>query len=330
MENKQKINTNTKNITYSIGISVLFMAISFILLVLDSKSAAADMVVSIKPQTYLSDNVVTVGDVFTNAGEHTNHVLAPAPAAGEVMELGLYDLQRIAQAFNLKWVPSNRHESVVLQRAIHEVEKSEIALLIEEALKNETGAEHIEIDTETVLPRLMINGTEKPVLSADKVDFNPVTERFEVTVHISGENGQSETTKIKGRIHRLIEVPVLTENLRKGDIIRKHHIQYTMMRHDSLMQNYALNTEDVVGMTPRRSLIAERPIRISDVEKPRLINKGDMITMTLQNGPMSLSAKGRAMDAGAIDDVIRVMNTSSNRIIEARVNGPHQAHVTSH
>jgi flagella basal body P-ring formation protein FlgA len=186
--------------------------------------------------------------------------------------------------------------------------------------------ENIEIDLETVLPRLTVNGLEKPVLSADAVKFNPADESFRITVNINGTNGPAESITVKGRIHRLIEVPVLNENLRQGDIIRKHHIEYSTIRAAELAQTYVLDSATAIGMTPRRSIISDRPIRINDLEKPRLINKGDMITMILKNGALSLTVKGKALDAGAKGDVIRVMNTASRRIIEAKVEN--QQHVT--
>jgi flagella basal body P-ring formation protein FlgA len=320
LENIQKPATSLTGIGYTIALAIICMGVSFMLLIIDTAEARAGIPVSIQTETYLSDNVITVGDVFKNAGTHTNHVLAPAPAIGESMVLGIYDLQRIAQAFDLEWIPANRHQKVVLQRAVSEVEKSEIALLIEEALKNETGMENIEIDLETVLPRLTVNGLEKPVLSADAVKFNPADESFRITVNINGTNGPAESIAVKGRIHRLIEVPVLNENLRQGDIIRKHHIEYSTIRAVELAQTYVLDSATAIGMTPRRSIISDRPIRINDLEKPRLINKGDMITMILKNGALSLTVKGKALDAGAKGDVIRVMNTTSRRTIEAKIN----------
>ncbi|MGM0422716.1 MAG: flagellar basal body P-ring formation chaperone FlgA [Pseudomonadota bacterium] len=329
LDNTQKPTTSLKGIGYTIALAMICMGISFTLLILDSATAKAESPVSLQTETYLSDKVITVGDVFKNAGPHTNHVLAPAPEVGETMVLGLYDLQRIAQAFDLDWTPDSRHQEVVLQRAVSEVEKSEVALLIEEALKNKTGTENIEIDLETVLPRLTVNGLEKPVLSAEAVKFNAADETFEVTVHINGTEDSTESITVKGRVHRLIDIPVLNENLRKGDIIREHHIEYSKMRAAELAQSYVLDSKDAVGMTPRRSIISDRPIRINDLEKPRLVNKGDMITMILKNGALSLTAKGKAMDSGARGEVIRVMNTTSRRIIEAKIKSPQQVTIAT-
>ncbi len=46
-----------------------------------------------------------------------------------------------------------------------------------------------------------------------------------------------------------------------------------------------------------------------------------MVTMTLETGQMQLTAQGRALDNGAAGDVVRIMNTSSNQVIEGVVQG---------
>ena len=317
--------SQTGTITAFIGMGLACLMISFLLLALDSRTArAAEQGVTLKPKTFVSDTVITVGDVFTNAGRYTNHVLAPAPQPGESMVLGVYDLTRISNAFSLDWAPATRHDKVVLQRAVREVEKSEVARLIEETVAKKVAADNIEIDIVTVLPRMLVNGTKSPVLTAENVSINPMDDTFEVALKIQGETGPADHIDIAGRVHRMIDVPVLSSSLRNGDIIRDYNVKPITIRDDDLNQDYALQTADLVGMTPRRSLTSDRPVRISDLEKPKLVEKGDAITMVLKQGPLSLTAKGKAMDSGAKGDTIRVMNTSSRRMVEARVNGPQQ------
>jgi flagella basal body P-ring formation protein FlgA len=53
-----------------------------------------------------------------------------------------------------------------------------------------------------------------------------------------------------------------------------------------------------------------------------LVAKGSTVTMTLEKPRMSLSVRGRALQDGARGDVVRVMNTNSNRIVEAVVVEP--------
>ena len=119
----------TRKLAASVGLCVICLLLSFALLLFATPRAmAASQTVVLKQNVYLSDNVVTVGDVFENAGTHADHVLAPAPAAGDTMVLGYGDLKRIADAFNYEWTASGA-DQITLQRAVSEIEKSDIILI---------------------------------------------------------------------------------------------------------------------------------------------------------------------------------------------------------
>ncbi|RMD62393.1 MAG: flagella basal body P-ring formation protein FlgA, partial [Alphaproteobacteria bacterium] len=57
----------------------------------------------------------------------------------------------------------------------------------------------------------------------------------------------------------------------------------------------------------------------SDLREPVVVAKNSLVTIRLETPRMVLSAQGRAIEAGGSGDVIRVMNTASNKIIHARV-----------
>ena len=314
----------------SIGLCVICLLFSFVMLMISTPRAmAADNVVVLKQDVYLSDNVVTVGDVFENAGRHANHVLAPAPDAGDELVLGHNDLKRIVDAFGYTWVNTNTAARVTLKRAAQEVEKSELARLAEQAVlgKLGTSAAGIEISMDTVLPRVIMDGMDKPVLIVDDVKTDPVNETFSVQVSAENAAGDQERIDINGHYYRLIDVPVLAVNLKNGDIIRDGDIKTLTLRQNQINQSIALSNDDLVGMTPRRTLTSDRAIRMSDLERPEVVEKGQMITMILKNGPMTLTAKGKALDSGSMGDVIRVLNASSNRTVEAEVTGPQRASI---
>jgi flagella basal body P-ring formation protein FlgA len=52
------------------------------------------------------------------------------------------------------------------------------------------------------------------------------------------------------------------------------------------------------------------------------IRRGDMVTLVYEAPGMSLSMRARAVEDGAIGQSIRLINTASNRTIDAVVTGP--------
>ncbi|MEH6725431.1 MAG: flagellar basal body P-ring formation chaperone FlgA, partial [Hyphomicrobiales bacterium] len=71
----------------------------------------------------------------------------------------------------------------------------------------------------------------------------------------------------------------------------------------------------------RRAMRPGVPISANDVQPPTLIARNDRVVIELRTGRLSISADGRAMEAGAEGDTISVINTHSKRVIDARVIG---------
>jgi flagella basal body P-ring formation protein FlgA len=87
--------------------------------------------------------------------------------------------------------------------------------------------------------------------------------------------------------------------------------------------------EDVIGLAAKRSLKSGQVIRASDLMKPELVARNETVTISYEAPGMVLSIRGKALDAGTKGDVISVLNTQSNRTIQATVTGPGRVNVTS-
>jgi flagella basal body P-ring formation protein FlgA len=63
---------------------------------------------------------------------------------------------------------------------------------------------------------------------------------------------------------------------------------------------------------------------MSDLQMPVLVAKGKLVTLTLKNRHMLITAQGRALENGAKGDVIRVTNTRSRQTVQGVVIAPNQ------
>ena len=53
----------------------------------------------------------------------------------------------------------------------------------------------------------------------------------------------------------------------------------------------------------------------------RALKKGDIVTVTLQSGPIHLTTQARALENGASGALVKVMNMSSRQVLDAVVTG---------
>jgi flagella basal body P-ring formation protein FlgA len=124
---------------------------------------------------------------------------------------------------------------------------------------------------------------------------------------------------LSGRIDPLVAVPVLKNTLRNGDIIGALDIDYIDIAETHLANGAILDEKDIVNMTPRRLVQAGKPIISNELEPPKMVERGDLVTLVFANGPMTLTVKGKSLQAGSLGDTIRVSNVESNKNLQGIV-----------
>jgi flagella basal body P-ring formation protein FlgA len=78
----------------------------------------------------------------------------------------------------------------------------------------------------------------------------------------------------------------------------------------------------IVGMMAKRSIAAGKVFSLSLVEAPRLVQRGEDVTLVAETESLTVRMKGTALADGAEGDVIQVKNSTSNRVVEGIVTRP--------
>lgn len=74
-----------------------------------------------------------------------------------------------------------------------------------------------------------------------------------------------------------------------------------------------------IGMESMQALYPNRPITAGDIGPPALVDRNQIIPLRFQIDGLSIATEGRALDRGAVGDLVRVMNLASRQIVTARV-----------
>lgn len=85
--------------------------------------------------------------------------------------------------------------------------------------------------------------------------------------------------------------------------------------------------DQVIGKEVKRSVYRGRAIRLASLGAPTLVERNDIVELTYRAGTLSLRAEGRAMRAGGMGELVRVMNLDSRTIITGRISGPGRVEV---
>lgn len=290
------------------------------------------------PQAVLQSNIavegrtITLGDLFTPesfsaAPEAARVVIAAAPMPGEHTSLDAYRLTKFCAEHGIDWPNTQKLDMIPVARVGDVVPPDLVKAQLLDAAAAQGLDGKLALAFSGAMPAINIPIGAEASVAVDALDLDARTGQFRARLRAPANDTTAPSVAVIGRVYQVIEVPVLTRDMRPGEVIAKGDFEWTDIAADRLGQNILTNTADLVGTTPKRMLRAGQAIRIGDVAPPVVIKKGDLVAMLVSTPGMSLTAQGRALDEGAAGDTIRVMNSSSKRTIEGTVKGPGQVMV---
>jgi flagellar basal body P-ring formation protein FlgA len=90
-----------------------------------------------------------------------------------------------------------------------------------------------------------------------------------------------------------------------------------LIRRDGDVPGTVTDPAQVVGMEARIPLYAGRSIRLSDVGRPAVIERNQIVALIFTGDGLHITTEGRALDRAGPGDVIRVMNMASRNTVTA-------------
>lgn len=117
----------------------------------------------------------------------------------------------------------------------------------------------------------------------------------------------------------MVAVPVLLEPKDVNDVITADDLTTIKLEAKKVGGDILTDSNSIIGQAPRRPLRANVPLRAIDLRKQYLVLKNNKVTMLYQSGPLQLTAVGKALENGALDDMVRILNVGSNQTVEGRV-----------
>jgi flagella basal body P-ring formation protein FlgA len=284
---------------------------------------AANLPAELKPQAVIEGDLVKLGDLWDNLGAKGETVVAPAPQAGKRVTADARWLSAVAQSHGVAWQPNSAYDRIVIERAGSVVDIKLIETELREALAMEgvRGAVDLEIANRSAL-NLVVPGSGPTTVAVRELSWDPRTNRFGAMIEVPAGAPNALRQRIQGRVFATARVPVLARNLSRGETIRDADIQWAELREDQVRPGVVTDPRGLIGFEPRYSVRAGAPIRSADVQRPVLVTRNAMVTVSLKTPFMTLTTQGRADEDGGKGDVIRVTNLKSKRTMEVTVDGP--------
>lgn len=194
--------------------------------------------------------------------------------------------------------------------------------LVEAALRDRGMGERFEVDIEAPPLPLPNRAGRFADLTLDGLRHEPHGGRFTASLRVRLESGEASTIELAGQARELVEVPVLARRVERGALIEAEDVELRWLADGLVRGDAARDPADVVGREARRTLAAGRVLRAADLAEPRLVARGQAVTMVYAGGGLEITALGEAIDHGSLGGVVRVVNPASRLVREAVVVGP--------
>ncbi len=289
----------------------------------------ADATVRLKTTAMVDGNTITLGDVLDGVGDKSSVVVAQAPEPGERIILRVTRISALARKHGLDW-PNTAIRALAVTRSSTIVPERDILSKIKEALADSGVPGEITLTMTGKNLRLHVPLGAKATIAVDDIRYDRNTGRFNAIVHAPAENRQALQVELKGQAHAVMDVPVLVNRVAIGDKITKGDVGWIKLRLDRTGRGTVTDIDEMIGMSPKRYIRANSPVRGADLRRPIVIAKGSTVTMVVSVPGMTLAMIGRALENGGIGDAISIMNSQTRKVVQGIVAGPGRIEIRLH
>jgi len=161
-----------------------------------------------------------------------------------------------------------------------------------------------------------IRKRESQINSISLINFEPNYSNFKVRINY---NNHSASDELFGKYISLIEVPVLSRQLRAGEIITDKDIIIQKTKLSKIRENYIIEAKNIVGMQAKKHLSSGVFIKNNEIVNPHVIKQNDPVNIIYSSNNIKLKTSGVAINSGGIGDMIKVKNSDTGVLLLGQI-----------
>lgn len=292
-------------------------------------AATAEATPALRGDITVTTRVVTVADMFDDAGPLAETAIFSAPAPGTTGAVDLDTIRAAAARVGIASFEANGFSVVNVTRAGMTVDEAQLKDLVLADL-SARGLVGPGVNTNLQFSRFI-----DPI----QVSTNGVAVRLDSLRYTAGSRDfsarfvladNSRTLDLTGTIDMTVDMPHLASSLPAGTILLPEHLVMKPVpagQANAYAYAYA-PIDQLVGMALNRQSREGMLLRSSDVSPPVAVAKNDLVTILYRRGPMTLTVKGQAITSASRGSSLQVLNLMSKRVISATAVAPGTVEVT--
>jgi flagella basal body P-ring formation protein FlgA len=285
---------------------------------------------TLRSEAIVNDSVVRIGDLIDNAGVVANVPVFRAPALGQTGTVTATQVLEAVRSHALVGLDPGPVSEITVTRASRAVTPAEIeALLATTLAKNYAlgSAADISVAFERPLRTVHLDPATTGALRFDQLRFDATSGRFDGALIVAGDSRLR--VRMAGTAAITAEAAELSHPLARGEVIKMSDLVLRRVPRSQISSETITDPDRVIGLAARNAIKPGRPLRVSELIKPEIVQRNENVTIVYQVPGLMLAVRGKALEGGAEGDMIDVVNAQSNRTIRGTIVGPGQVAVAS-
>jgi flagella basal body P-ring formation protein FlgA len=313
--------------------------ITFALLIVFAGPAAAQVTGALPPPhpklkelVVVTGEVVRIGDLVDNAGSNAEVAVFRSPDLGYTGGVPLARVIEALSPYKIAALDTGGISEVVVTRLSRAITSKEIEARIASALARQYGfgdVKNLSITFDRDVRMIHVEQTATEELQVARLNVDQRTGRFNIALELSGsDTARRLPLRFSGTAVETVEAAVLVRALNRGEVVKPSDVALERRPKAELAGEF-IGTETAIGAAAKRQLRSGVVLRATDLMKAEVIQRNESVTIAYEVPGVLLTVRGKALEAGAVGDVVGVLNLQSNRTVQATVTGPGRVSVAA-
>jgi flagella basal body P-ring formation protein FlgA len=272
-----------------------------------------------KDRIYLEDiaKIHAIDFLFESIGQIS---LGDSPDPGEIK---YFEGDRILSIIeNQSFLPGNIKievpERVYIKRGAQLISSTQVENFVADYLNGKAGLENIIVKTFKIrgldkYPRGMVS------FQVESSDLISKSGRLNGYIDVMIDEVKKDRLSISGSVEKIEQVLVAKRSIKKDDIITPADFEYQARNVFDLKSDFILSDQVIKGKMLRIPIRKGSVLTQSMLADLPLIKKGDVVSLVAQNDAMIIVTTGVSKEDGFENQLIKVENISSGRLIKGVV-----------
>jgi flagella basal body P-ring formation protein FlgA len=281
---------------------------------------------ALRSEVTVAGELVRLGDLFSSAGRHADTPVFRAPDVGHTGRVPADQVVEAARRAGLRDATAGDIREVAVSRAARIVPLVEMEERIAANLARSLGltdSSRVQVAFDRAVRPIAVAPDMRGEVVVQRLDHEVSSGRFDAVLAVVGAD-RAGPFRVSGIANELVEYAVPARTINRGEVIRAGDLSIERRpRSEVGLQSSETVTAltQAVGMAARRPLAPERTFRTTDLMRPEIVERNGNVLIVLDVPGLSLTIRGKALEAGAQGDTIQVQNLQSRKTLAGVVTG---------